>query len=345
MRAPRSSDRSRAPALPEARGPLTEGLFALLRGEARSIPQEPGCTPNEALADHDLQLALYCCYELHYRSFANVRDELEWDPTLLGFRAELERRFEAGLVAAVAREPIEADTVGDLLFDLAGRDRGPSLSRRLELGGTREQFQEFVIHRSAYQLKEADPHTWGIPRLQGTPKAAMVEIQADEYGSGRLERMHSELFAQTMRALGLDDSYGAYVGRLPGVTLATVNLISLFGLHRRLRGALVGHLAMFEITSPQPNRRYAAALRRLGLADEAIDFYDEHVVADSVHENVAAYDLAQKLAEQRPRLADDIVWGARALLDLEGRFANAMLAAWDAGVSSLRADVGLSLSA
>ena len=79
--------------------------------------------------------------------------------------------------------------------------------------------------------------------------------------------------------------------------------------------------------------------------DEAIDFYDEHVVADSVHENVAAYDLAQNLAEQKPRLAGDIVWGARALLELEGRFANAMLTAWDAGVSSLRDDIGLSVSA
>ena len=35
-------------------------------------------------------------------------------------------------------------------------------------------------------------------------------------------------------ALGLDPSYGAYLDLIPGVTLATVNLMSLFGLHRRL---------------------------------------------------------------------------------------------------------------
>ena len=166
--------------------------------------------------------------------------------------------------------------------------------------GTIDQFREFVIHRSAYQLKEADPHTWAIPRMRGAPKAAMVEIQADEYGSGRPDRVHSTLFAKAMDALDLDSSYGAYLDRIPGVTLATVNLISRFGLHRELRGALTGHLAMFEITSPIPNRRYAGALRRFGASDDAIDFFDEHVEADSVHEQVAARDLAQGLAQSEP---------------------------------------------
>ena len=111
------------------------------------------------------------------------------------------------------------------------------------------------MHRSAYQLKEADPHSWAIPRLFGAPKAAMVEIQADEYGGGRPEWIHAELFARAMRSLGLDPTYGAYLDLIPGITLATVNLMSLFGLHRRWRGAIVGHLALFEMTSSIPNRR------------------------------------------------------------------------------------------
>jgi hypothetical protein len=41
----------------------------------------------------DLQLALYCCYELHYRGFADVSDDLEWDSRLIGFRSALERVF------------------------------------------------------------------------------------------------------------------------------------------------------------------------------------------------------------------------------------------------------------
>ena len=102
--------------------------------------------------------------------------------------------------------------------------------------------------------------------------------------------------------------------------------MSLFGLHRRLRGCIVGHLALFEMTSSVPNRRYADGLRRLGLDDhDLLDFYDEHVEADAVHENIAAWDLAGALARGEPELAADILFGARALLALESRWATHLL--------------------
>lgn len=194
---------------------------------------------------------------------------------------------------------------------------------------------EHVVHRSAYQLKEADPHSWAIARLTGGPKAALVEIQADEYGGGRPERIHAVLFENTMRALGLDPRYGAYLDWLPGITLATVNLMSWFGLHRRLRGAIVGHLAVFEMTSSIPNRRYGNGLRRLGFDREATDFYDVHVEADAVHESIAAWDLAHALAVAEPELAKDILFGARALLALESRWAEHLLRCWSDNQTSL----------
>lgn len=326
---------ARAPALPAPRGSLSAVVLeALGRPPHRVVA--PVTEVGDPLADDDLQLALYCCYELHYRSFAGVDPGWEWEPSLLELRARLEAAFEDAIAAVVPRRQVSPERVGELLFELEASDPAPSLSRYLERRGTIEEFREFAIHRSAYQLKEADPHTWAIPRLSGAPKAALVEIQADEYGSGDLTRMHSRLFAEAMDALGLDSAYGAYLDLLPGSTLATVNLISLFGLHRARRGALVGHLAMFEITSPVPNRRYASALRRLGLGPEATEFYDEHVEADSVHEQVAAYDLAQGLALAEPRLAAGIAFGAEALLALEGAWAARLLAAWESGASSLR---------
>jgi hypothetical protein len=211
------------------------------------------------------------------------------------------------------------------------------VARFVEARATEEQLLEFLVHRSAYQLKEADPHSWAIPRLYGPPKAALVEVQADEYGGGRPERIHAQLFADSMQALGLDDRYGAYLDFLPAPTLATVNLMSLFGLHRRLRGAICGHLALFEMTSSLPNRRYARGLRRLGFGTPAATrFFDEHVEADAVHENIAAVDLAGGLARQEPALVDQIVWGARALVAIDGLWARHVMDAWEEGRCSLR---------
>jgi hypothetical protein len=324
-------------AIPEPRGERSALLVERLTDPPHDLRRPAFAPAGDALADDDLHLALYLCYELHYRGLAGVDERWEWEPSLLALRRDWEAEFELAITEAIG--PPRADaTAGEM--DLALRaileaDDGPSLSRHLERDGTREQVLEFVVHRSAYQLKEADPHSWAIPRLSGSPKAALVEVQADEYGGGRPERMHAELFAVTMEELGLDRTYGAYVDHLPGVTLATVNLMSLLGLHRRWRGAIAGHLAAFEMSSSIPNRRYGNALRRLGLGARATDFFDEHVEADAVHENVAAVDLAGGLARQEPAIGGDVLWGARTLVDVEARWARHLLGAWDDGRSSL----------
>lgn len=330
-------------ALP-ATGPISETIGELLSRPASEVESSTVealsafCAEVEdPLEDDDLQLALYLCFELHYRSFPGVDPAWEWNPGLLAIRAALEHRFLAALEVELGPgEAVDPCDVGEALFRIEAADEGVSLSRRLEATADLEEFREFVVHRSLYQLKESDPHSWAIPRLNGPAKTALLEVQGDEYGGGRPERMHSVIFAKTMRALGLDDRENAYLDRIPGPTLATVNLMSAFGLRRERRGAIVGHLAMFEMTSTQPNRRYGNALRRLGFDENATDFYDEHVEADAVHENIAAYDLAGALARQEPEVADDILFGARALLYLEDRFGRALLAAWEAGRSSLR---------
>ena len=323
------------PQLPSPRGPISERLCAALTGSPETLVFDFS-TPHAPLSDDDLHLALYVCYELHYRGFAGVDPRCEWDPRVISFRGRLEDIFEAALLDAYADPDRDGSSVVDAIKQVADSTSEPSLSGYLETEATLEQFLEFVVHRSAYQLKEADPHSWVIPRLDGKAKAALMEIQADEYGGGRSDRMHSALFRKTMLAFGLDGRYGGYLDLIPGVTLATVNLISLFGLHRRLRAAAVGHLAVFEMTSSQPNRRYAEGARRLGASAEATDFYDEHVEADSVHEVIAAYDLAGGLARQHPESAPLIRFGARACAGLDARFSAYLLDCWSNGVSSLR---------
>jgi heme oxygenase-like protein len=323
--------------LPRARGETTEALLAALQASPGVMTPVPTGAEDDALGGEDLHLALYLLYELHYRGLPGIDDRWEWDPALLSLRAELEARFEAALFGEIGApsdgiEPAEMDLA---LRAIADADEAPSVSRFIERSASVEQVVEFVVHRSAYQLKEADPHSFALPRMWGPPKAAMVTIQADEYGGGRADRIHAQLFADVMDALGLDSRYGAYLDGIPGVTLATVNLMSMLGLHRRWRGAVTGHLALFEMTSSLPNGRYARGLRRLGFEGRAVAFFDEHVEADAVHENLAAVDLAGGLARQQPELARDILWGARALVDVEARWARHLMSAWEAGERSL----------
>ncbi|MDQ4144786.1 MAG: iron-containing redox enzyme family protein [Actinomycetota bacterium] len=320
--------------LPKSRGPLSEFLIDHLSGPPRGAAG-PSVRPADPLGDDDLHLALYIAYELHYRGFDDVDETWEWEPSIISFRTELETYFEEALRQVVGRIDISAPDVPGALQDLSQANGGPSLAHFVESSASLENVREFLIHRSIYHLREADSHTWALPRLSGRTKAALVEIQMDEYGSGLEERMHASLFRDTLEALGLETTYGAYIDVVPGVTLATVNLMSLFGLHRRWRGACVGHLALFEMTSTDPNRRYGRGLRRLGYGVNATRFFDEHVEADAIHEVIAANDLAGTLASESQTMAETVLFGARSLDVLDTRFAQHLLQTWQKGETSL----------
>lgn len=306
------------------RGPLTEWLLG--GAKQRSIQPMPSPARGTGTGD-DLQLALYLCYEPHYTDVAPIELD-EWDPLVLEFRSRLEREFLAALSARVPFHDFGDVDVRQLIPALIEADDGPSVSRHMETDGTIDQMRHFVVHRSAYQLKEADPHTWGIPRLNGKAKRLLATIQAGEYGAeDPRHEIHASLFAATMRALGLDDTRNAYLDVLPASALMISNLISLFGLHRRLRGALVGHLAVFEMTSVVPMGRYSRGLERMGAPAEARRFYDVHVLADAEHE-VMALEMAGALADDEPETIPDIVFGAQCAIAVEHLFAGDLLGAW-----------------
>ncbi|KDN87573.1 iron-containing redox enzyme family protein [Kitasatospora cheerisanensis] len=323
--------RPAAPPLPEPRGPLSAAVLSALLGRDRyPLPELP---PAADPWGDDLHLALYVCYELHYRGFAGVDDAWEWSPALLALRAALEEVFLSALRREVGEPPPLAEVLAGLL---AEPPDGYGPSHHLLAAGTRAQAREYLVHRSPYHLKEADPQMWAVPRLPNPAKAALVAVQYDEYGAGRPERAHAELFAAMMADFGLDPAYGAYLDAVPGPALAVVNTMSLFGLHRSLRGALVGQFAAVEITSPPGAARLADAFERLGASPRGTLFYREHVLADAVHEQLVRHTVIDPLVARPGCPEQDIAFGALAYGHAEDRLAAHQLDAWRAGASSLR---------
>ncbi|MBA3524765.1 MAG: iron-containing redox enzyme family protein [Geodermatophilaceae bacterium] len=317
------------PVLPTARGPLSAAVLAALRGDP---PAFPDVSLDVDAYGEDVQLSLYCLYELHYRGFAGVSDDLEWNPALLGFRVVLERRF----LDALRRDVTPSDDVDAELAELLVEPvdaRG--VSHFLQRDGALWQFREYVAHRSLYHLKEADPQAWVIARLDGAAKAGLVTVEHDEYGAGDPDRMHSALFATMMDALGLDSAYGAYLDVAPSQTLAEVNFMSVCGLHRALRGALIGQFAAVELTSSPGSHRLVRAMQRMGVDEAATDFYAEHIEADAVHEQLVRREVIAPLLRGEPGLAADVVFGIRASGFLADRSEALLLTRWADGRPSL----------
>src|SRR3984885_10850841 len=172
--------------LPPARGVLSAWLPKKLRPSPSSLPPARPAPPVpagrlRAWEDEDFQLALWCCYELHYRGFEDVDEDWEWHPAVLALRGPLEREWLTALRGLAGEHAtVPAPVVPAAPRELTSREGGPDLAGYLARTASRDQFAEFLGHRSVYQLKEADPHSFGIPRLDGPAKAALVEIQADE---------------------------------------------------------------------------------------------------------------------------------------------------------------------
>ena len=190
----------------------------------------------------------------------------EWEPSLIGFRAELERAILGRLIAELGPpRPVRPGEVPRPIFAAVDADEGPPLSRYLETPGD---------PRAVPRVRRP---SLGLP-AEGGRSAHLcdpADRRAGEGGDGRdpgrrvrrrrCERMHSRLFAETMLALGLDSTYGAYVGRLPGddpgdgqPDLAVRAAPALARRARRPPRGLRDQLAA------SPNRRYANGLRRLG---------------------------------------------------------------------------------
>jgi hypothetical protein len=320
------------PGLPAPRGPLSAAAFDTLLGLPGGQIDVAAVAQADPYGD-DLQLALYCCYELHYRGFTGVCTELEWDPQLLGLRRHLERAFLAMLRADVPGGTDVSAEIEALLVEAPGAS---GVSHYLRRCGQLWQLREYVAHRSLYHLKEADPQAWVIPRLSGPAKAALVTVEHDEYGAGNPRRMHSRLFGDMMTELGLCPLYGAYLDAAPAATLAEVNFMSLCGLHRELRSALIGQFATVELTSSPGSDRLVRAMHRLGCGPATIEFYAEHVEADAAHEQLVRRGVIAPLLAAEPELAAGVVFGIQAATLLADRFSDLLLRNWTTGQPSLR---------
>jgi hypothetical protein len=311
------------------------GLMLAARGPS------PAADP---LSDADLQLSLELLYGVHYQDAAWVDDGWEWDPDLLRLRSVLEERLELPLLARVSpdvdalleqasRSP-QPLAPSQLLSRLVEADDGPSVPRFVQRHATTDQLRDLVAQKSLYHLREADFQTWQVPRLRGASKEALLQIQVDEYGCGHPGRLHQQMYAGLMTQLDLRSGVLDHLDDALPEALALGNTLHLFGLHRRHRGRSMGQLAAIEMTSSIPCRRLSQGLQRLGFPEETRAFYDEHVLADALHEQLASVDLVGSLVAEEPAQLRPVLEGAAAYLYTEGRLASTLLARWTADATA-----------
>lgn len=289
--------------LPPPRGPMSELLFAELEMGVHEIAETPAIV-EDALIGDDLHLALSVCYELHLRGIQGIDGRWEWEPSLLALRADLEDAFEHALFEEVGPVRVNGRAPAAALGELVRFHAARRLNDFLDREGSEQHVRELALHRRVRRVGADDPCAFVLPRLpSGARLEAMELLTSDRFEGDRGERGARPMEPGPIDPLAEPDG-ALHLDRLPGSTLARANVASLFGLHRRWRGAAIGHLALEELCSPAPNRAAVAG-------------------------------LVGALVDAEPQLAADVLFGGRALIALERRFADRMLSAWARGASSL----------
>ena len=294
---------------------------------------------DDPLGDDDLQLALYLCFELHYRCFAGVDPAWEWRPDLLAVRAVLEEAFFDALEAEVGPgEPVDPDEVGDLLFRARSRRRG-----RLALAPARGRGRPRAVPR-VRRPPLALPAEGGRPAQLGDPAARRPGEDGAAGGAGRRVRRRPAASGCTRRSSPRRCGRSASTtARTPTSTASRRDPgdgqpdVGARACAASRRGAIVGHLAMFEMTSAQPNRRYGNALRRLGF-----DARGDRLLRRARRGRRGAREHRRLRPRRRPGARRSRSWPRTSSSApgpcsiLEDRFARHLLAAWEQGETSLR---------
>ncbi len=268
----------------------------------------------------DVQLTLFVCYALHYRGFAGVDPEWEWNPGLLHLRARLEHAFISGIRSEVGDLDSNAGDEMERLSVRAAAEDGAT--QYLRAHGSWQHVREYLVHRSLDHLSGPGPHVWAMPPLNTRSATAFAT--------------ESDTLTDLMVAARLEPGYLAYIDLVPAESLAVVNVMSLFGLHRSYRGAAMGRFAANAITCCPDSRRLCQALERMNAPAACRRFYRAQAESDAAHDRVIRTDVVGDLLGREPDLEPDVVFGMRAFGVVEDRLANHLMRCWSAGNSSLR---------
>jgi hypothetical protein len=293
---------------------------ALARADVAAVDAVAERHPTSRL-DGALTLALI--HDLHLAPVMELGDAVwfQHHPAIAGLKGRLEAAVLEELVDADARIPwdLPADAV-EAVRAVGARDQVPALYQWVaEQAGTGELL-DYLALEGGPDGGFDDLVAIAQVGLDGEPKLELATNYWDEMGGGDPVRVHTELYRRFIRAVNLPmvprhrQPVEAIERSLLGTVLAT---------NRALQPELLGALGLIELQAGPRCRRVLSGLDRLGFADDARQFYEEHALTDPRHGKDWLDRVIAPLAE-KPGWAAGIVRGARWRWTVNDRFFTSM---------------------
>ena len=274
----------------------------------------------DALDHRAAMAALLDVYALHLAPLEELDGAEHWQhhPRV----AALKGRLEARLRARLDDGPPEADgDAVEAMRRIAHDEMVPPIYEWLAESATREELVDFISHEGGPDADFDDLVAICQLGLQGLPKLTLGANYWDEMGRGELPAVHTELHADMAHALGVRS---VPVDELPVAALERKALNGYLATNRALQPEMVGSLGLLECQAGPRCRRVVQAMRRLGVPQGALPFYEEHASADPRHGKDWLEGAVAPLVATRPDWGPRIVTGAAWRANVNRRFFAAM---------------------
>ncbi len=326
-------------------GPLSAAVHELVRRHEESLAEEFSDTkrrtelsdlarqvgvraPGNSRQKLELHQALNALYSLNFRIPAPGDPHPQFSPVIVEIAETLEKAFLDDLNQAIDTScledaPAEGPRFRRWLIALVRSHpafRHPYYNKFLIEDATTEDLRFFFTQESFLDARFDDV----LALLQlGTTGVVKNEIGSnfwDELGNGDLRGVHTDLFAQSLRALGITDS--DLSGRGLAEALLQGNLSALLVLKRRHFYKAVGFFFVTEFMAPERFKCVIKSGERNHLSDDALAYQRLHVAIDGIHANGWMTNIIIPLVDKYPAVRKDIALGALYRLETSRQYLN-----------------------
>ncbi|MFM0738666.1 iron-containing redox enzyme family protein [Paraburkholderia xenovorans] len=145
--------------------------------------------------------------------------------------------------------------------------------------------------------------------MSGDMKLALAENYWDEMGRGKLDDLHTTLFARSvdyMRGYMRERDLAPHA---PTAALKNGNLLMMYALRRHYLPRLLGALAIMEHTAPARFARLVRGLRRFDVPEHVIHYHELHIEVDAQHGKELLNRVLLPLLAAHPEMLREVCIG------------------------------------
>lgn len=288
-----------------------------IHGDISTLCEQAFAQPQEN-AYRVFHQILFDLYQVTFLPPHDTRVLNQFNPEMIRVRNLMEQAWRRHLQSSVDRDlqdaNIPADGEGFVDWLLNRLEQHPSnghpLYEYLESEASVENFE--IFFQSEIIVNSMFEEFIALTQL-GAPAYIKIELAKnywDEMGNGVDQKVHTEMFQKLLNHFGLRQVDLDRVANANPVALAQGNLFLMLSMQRKHFHETMGLLGAGEYLVPKRYQKVVDGARRVGLTDDTLEFYIEHIGIDTDHADEWFRNAIVPTVNRQPEVRLDMARGA-----------------------------------